>query len=87
MLRMITAQQFIEWHAYSRLDPFDETRGDLRAAQISQMIWAVNRGKGVKVPDLKDFTLAFDAQPRRRQTWQEQKMIGQMLADIYAGTK
>ena len=34
MLRGMTVRQFCEWRAYADAEPFDETRGDLRAAQI-----------------------------------------------------
>lgn len=53
------AQEFAEWIAYSRLDPFGNERQDLNAAAITSMIYNANRGKGAsKSP--KDFLWDFD---------------------------
>lgn len=45
MLARMTAKEFHEWRVYDDLEPFDETRADLRAASIVCAILNVNRGK------------------------------------------
>ncbi len=39
MLRSLTAKQFAEWEHYARLEPFNETRADYRAASIREMVF------------------------------------------------
>ena len=83
MLRSLTAAQFQEWLAYASVEPFDEVRGDLRAAQIVQMLLAVNMDqKKHKLPGLDELLLQFEDVPRKpKQTWQEQKFMAMMLAE------
>jgi hypothetical protein len=90
MLRELSFGQFLEWMAYSQLEPFDERRADARAASICSLLANIHRDpkKRSKPFELTDFLLAFDkddqiaAQPQR-QTWQQQKMIAQMIAIAY----
>ncbi len=59
MLREMTLAQFYEWRAYDDLEPFDETRADLRAASIVAAILNVNRRKGSRPVSLQDCMLRF----------------------------
>lgn len=54
----MSVRQFMEWRAYADLEPFDETRADLRAASIVCAILNVNRGRRRPVP-LEDCMLRF----------------------------
>ena len=45
MLRGMSARHFHEWRAFDDMEPFDETRSDVRAASIVQAIYNVRRGK------------------------------------------
>lgn len=59
MLRGFTAKQFFEWVAYARLEPFGESREDVRNARILQMLFNVNVEKKHQKLSLKDFILKF----------------------------
>lgn len=89
MLRSITATQLAEWRAYAMLEPFDEERADIRAAQITWAIVNVNRDtrRHPRPLPLSDFVLRFDEDataPRRQRTWQELKALGQLASAMYA---
>ena len=85
MLRSLTAAQFQEWLEYSKLEPFDEVRGDLRAAQIAQMILAVNMDqKKHKLPGLDELVLKFEQEAAKpKQDWRKMKEITRMIAEAY----
>jgi hypothetical protein len=80
MLRQMPAGLLFEWREYEELEPFGEERADLRAAQIVQAIYNVNRDVK-KYPNgvpLADCLLYFgDAQPppRPQQTLEYQEML------------
>ncbi len=85
MLQEISWDEFLEWIEYASLEPFDETRADYRAASICALIANVNRDRRSRPSpfQVSDFLLLFgeDEKPReQRQTWQQQKMLGQMIA-------
>jgi hypothetical protein len=62
MLRGMTVRQFQEWRAYADLEPFDETRADLRSADIVRTLLNLfGRGKGKPAFPLKDCVLRFGA--------------------------
>lgn len=48
MLGEISSRQFAEWMAYSRLEPWDEERADLRSGIVAATIANANRGKSGK---------------------------------------
>ena len=85
MLRSLTAAQFLEWTYYARLEPFDEVRGDLRAAQIAQMILAVKMDqKKHKLPGLDELVLKFEQEEAKpKQDWRKMKEITRMIAEAY----
>jgi len=86
MLRQITWKQFLEWQAFSELEPFDEVRADLRTAHIVSTLANVWRGKNRRAVSLLDVQLPFGDKPsavKKPQTWQEQKAIGMMMAGAY----
>lgn len=82
MLRSLTAAQFHEWLSYAKLEPFDEERADYRAAQIVQMILAVNMTKDKKVPTLDELVLRFgdSRKVEAKPDWQKMKSIAMMLS-------
>jgi len=62
MLRGMTVRQFQEWRAYADLEPFDETRADLRSADVVRtLINLFGRKKGARAVPLKDCVLQFGA--------------------------
>lgn len=86
MLRGMSAQQLLEWQSYARIEPFGEWWATQRTASVLQ--FHANRSRDPrKAPQpLKDFVLEFKEQetaPAKKQTWQEQKMIAQILVAAY----
>lgn len=60
MLRGMTVRQFQEWRAYADLEPFDETRADLRTADIVRTLLNLfGRKKGERAIPIKDVVLQF----------------------------
>jgi hypothetical protein len=59
MLRGMTFRQFCEWRAYADIEPFDETRGDLRAAQIVATLRNLYAKKGAPLLLPTDVVLRF----------------------------
>lgn len=83
MLRRRTAKWFREWEIYYELEPFGELRSDYRTASIVQMLYNVNRGKGQKALQLKDFLLKFDGDPQPKQ---DQFAMLKILAAAYSSS-
>jgi hypothetical protein len=88
MLRGMTHTQFLEWHAFSELEPFDAERDDLRIASIVQVLMNINRDRKRKtVPfTIDEAVLKFGDTPARerpQQSWQSMKMLGRMMASAY----
>lgn len=82
MAHTITAKQFFELVAWKRISPFRELRADHRAAMIVTTLANINRGKGQKAYTIDQFMPKWEeaAEPKRKQTWQEQKRIFELLA-------
>jgi hypothetical protein len=51
----VDAREFEAWLAYSQLEPWDETRADLRAGIIANVMANVHRGKETEPFSLSDF--------------------------------
>jgi hypothetical protein len=93
-LKKIPPKLFAEWRAYAELEPFDETRQDIRTAQIAKWLAEIYRGmmiiggaKGVskETYKLEDYVLPFGEpiKPKPKQTWQEKKSIAMMIVAAY----
>jgi len=80
MLDELSWNQFQEWIAYSKLDPFAEWRADARSAQIVSTIAQLFRKTGDPIKPISDFMLDFTKEHKHEQTWQEQKQIALMIA-------
>lgn len=85
MLRSISWAEFIDWIAYSELEPFDEVRADIRAASICATLANIHRNSKKRPQPFKisDFLVHFedDDKPKsRKQSWQQQKLIATMIA-------
>lgn len=81
MLRAMPAALLSEWMAFDELEPFGEQRGDLRSALVAMTVANAQRGPKQKPFTIQDFLLKFEPAERRKQTWQEQHAIMQMIAD------
>lgn len=65
MLKQImTSRDIAEAMAYQRIDPHDQTRGDLRAGIIASTVANVHRGRNSKSFSPKDFMPQF-GKPKR----------------------
>lgn len=83
--------QFLEWQEFSRLEPFDESRGDLRAASVVQALVNMNRDR-TKHPNpfsLQRFVLRFgddpdpDPEPQKAMDWKVMKALCHGIAVSY----
>lgn len=65
MLRGMTFRQFCEWRAYGDVEPFDETRADLRSAQIVATLLNIHHAnrKGIEPRSPEDVVLRFGPKP------------------------
>lgn len=66
MLRSITNKQFIEWRAFAELEPFDETRQDIRTAAVQATMCEMHRDheKRRKPFTWADFKIPFGDEPK-----------------------
>lgn len=73
MLRGMSARQFFGWLAFDAMNPLGERRGDMRAALVAQLLANINRPKGHRGFELKDFMLHFPEahEPGKKQTSQD----------------
>jgi hypothetical protein len=82
MLARMPNRVFKEWVAFAEVEPFGEERADMRAAIVAATIANVNRKKGKAPYKVRDFMPVFE---RRRQTWQEQLRVVEMLNMAFGG--
>lgn len=85
MLDELSWFELLEWMEFADLEPFDEERADMRAGSICATIANVNRDpkKRAAAFTAADFALSFGDKQRPRQTWQQQKAIGQLLVGAF----
>lgn len=81
MLHEITFEQFREWRTYANIEPFDETRQDLRTAHIVATLANLFRGKNKPSKPISDYLLRFG--PRPQKTWEQLKALGKMAASVF----
>lgn len=55
LMQRMSALEESYWVAYYQDDPFGDHRGDIRSAQICQMLYAINAGKRSERKKLSDF--------------------------------
>jgi hypothetical protein len=88
MLRGITKRQFLEWHAFSELEPFDAERDDIRVASIVQALMNIFRDRKRRSSPftLDEAVLRFGDAPKRehrQKSWQSMKMMTLMIAAAF----
>jgi hypothetical protein len=78
----MSAQEFAEWMAYYRIDPWDASRDDLRSALVCTVIANGNRSKKSRPFKVNDFLLNFrEANQNRQVPEQDPKaMQSQLIA-------
>jgi len=87
LLARMSSRELAEWQAYAQLDPFGNERGDLQAGIVASMIANVyrDRKKQRKPFAPADFLPVFERKRKRRQTWQQQLQIVEMLNQAFGG--
>jgi len=86
MLRQLSMKKFLEWMAFDKLEPIGDKRGDWQAAVICSTLAniAVAKTRSRKRFKTKQFLLEFGPDKPlaqgQQQSWQEMKMIAQMVA-------
>ena len=83
MLKEISLRQFLEWKLYSDLEPFDEMRGDYRAARIAQTVANASRGPNTAAYGLTDFLIYADPDAPQKSE-DELKTIARCIVAAYA---
>lgn len=63
----MTSAELTAWIAYDNLEPFGESRADLRAGIIASTTYNVNRGKGRAMQPV-DFMPKFEVTDRVKKT-------------------
>jgi hypothetical protein len=81
MLARIPAPLFLEWMAYSRVEPFGEERADWRNANLMALVAMGLGAKNVKPADFM-WRTATKAQSSRRQTPEEMWAILGAVAKV-----
>jgi hypothetical protein len=83
MLEEMTPEIFMEWRAYSLIEPFEDVRNDYRIAGVVKALWDINRDskKHPQPFNVEDFIFRFKmgfeknvavgSAPTRNQTPQE----------------
>jgi hypothetical protein len=69
----MSAHEYAEWIAFSRIEPWGEERADYRAALICKVLADINTPKGKQPMKLTDFLLKFD---QEKPTQSTEEMIG-----------
>lgn len=101
MARRMPAKLLMEWMAYAAIEPFDGVRADYHAAQITQMLYNINRDSKTdpKGKPLAEFLLPFDAEEltdeeraeRSRKELENkmrvQEIIARAMAEASAGSR
>ena len=86
MLRGMSIKHFAEWRAYGDLEPWDETRADLRAADVVRTL--LNLGREGKKVQLKDCVLQFGreaTEPEKQPTVEEARAQVRGVMDLLVG--
>jgi len=88
LYRALSSADFAEWMAYDQIEPFGESRADLRAGIIAATTANVWRGDDVEPFEPSDFMPVFSAENEAAdepQTWQEQMILVEMLNTALGG--
>ncbi len=92
MLRGMSFQQLQEWEAFAELEPFDDSRADVRASAIIAALYELRRDPEKRAEPFiaADFALLFGDDPRRDaekeappappvRSWQEMRFMAEMI--------
>ena len=85
MLARMSGRELAEWVAFDAIDPIGAGRGDLQAAIVASTIANVWRPKNKRAYKIQDFIPKFKRPKKRRQTWQQQLTMVEMLNAAFGG--
>jgi len=77
----IDVDEFRNWLAYERIEPFGPRRQELMLAQLCSLTFNINRGKGVPASKVEDWMPEFRAV--RKQSQQEIKHRLDLFFSVY----
>lgn len=81
MMERMSAEEFLEWMAFDRIEPFGDRRTDLNFALIRTQMANMMRSKDQPAYKLDEFMLRFDHDPDKpKQTPERILSIMKMLA-------
>lgn len=85
LLKQMPYAEFVDWLAYSRIEPFGDERSDWRAALQAYVVAETNRGRTKRKRPFrpKDFLLKFEA--KKEQGWKSQLAFVEMLNQAFGG--
>ena len=72
----LSSSEFAEWMAYYTIEPFGQWRDNLHAAQITAMLYNINRGNGSAL-GVDDFMYLDDVAAQEKQ---DREFISRMTA-------
>jgi hypothetical protein len=82
---IMSSNEFAEWRAYDRINPFGERRADLRAGVVAAVVANANRGKRRKAFRPEDFMPTFEDQSTEAKTSDELLHKVEMLNAAFRG--
>jgi hypothetical protein len=87
LLDNLSGRELTEWMAYEVVEPFEPTRGDLRAGVVASTIANVFRGKGQRPYSPQQFVLEFRAPAPDLSADETATMFGMLMAPLMAERK
>ncbi|HQZ40677.1 MAG TPA: DUF4035 domain-containing protein [Vicinamibacterales bacterium] len=83
----MSAREFGEWMAFYTLEPFGDSRADLRMGVLAALTANIARDekRRSKPYEVDDFMPKFDRQEKEAQPWQDQLALVEMLNAAFGG--
>lgn len=82
----MSGEQFLNWEAYAQVEPFGSWWSSQLVASV--LCFLANQSRNIKKRpkpyEVKDFLLMLSTEPKRKQTWQEQKQIMTIIAHAHS---
>jgi len=66
--RRMSAEEFTQWAAFYRLEPWGEARADLRSGVVASLLFNIHKGKDTEPLSPADFLLFQDKEARTAET-------------------
>lgn len=85
MLLRVNSAQLTELMAYSKIDPWDELRDDLRAGIIASTMFNAYRGKKQRAKSAADF-MPYAKPPKKKMTWEQMRAAAMAFTAKLGGT-